>query len=449
MSISGVAEAPPEAAAARGGLPEASLVESVRVLRTGILPSLIRGLFAPRPGAMKLLTRLDTDRRAVEAVGKIRRKHGGEGARLLGGRIVVVWGREAIREVLDQSADVYASDAGAKAKGMAHFQPEALTLSRGDDWRDRRDFNESVLATSERVHPFGQRFVTLAEQEADGLGLSDRLEWTDWERLFDRIMLRVVFGDRAREDQELSGLLEKLLFEANRLPGPGGSDRYYEFYGRLERYLAKPEPDTLLARFAEAPQTDRTRVVQQIPHMMFATRDTLAANAYRALGAIVADPPVERRVREELEGVDLSDASAVDGLRYLEGCLEEAMRLWPTTPLIARETTRSTTLAGEQLDEGTQVILLNVFNHREPDEVSGADRLVPDRWADGGRDYRFNHLSNGTQDCPGVPLVHLLSKAVLARVLDRHRLTLEEPKLEPGEPLPHMLDFFRMRFRVG
>ena len=183
--------------------------------------------------------------------------------------------------------------------------------------------------------------------------------------------------------------------------------------------------------------------------MMFATRDTLAANVYRALGAIVADPPVERRVREELEGVDLSDPSAVDSLRYLEGCLEEAMRLWPTTPLIARETTRSTTLAGEQLDEGTQVILLNVFNHREPEEVSGADRLVPDRWADGGRDYRFNHLSNGTQDCPGGPLVHLLGKAVLARVLDRHRLTLEEPKLEPGEPLPHMLDFFRMRFRVG
>src|SRR3954453_21113063 len=165
---------------------------------------------------------------------------GGLGFRLLGGRIVVVWGRPAIREVLDQSADVYASDSGAKAKGMAHFQPEALTLSRGEDWRDRREFNESVLATSERVHPFGGRFVTLAAEEVGRLQLADSLDWDHWERLFDRLTLRMVFGDRASDDQELTQLLEKLLAEANRLPGPGANDTYYEFYGRLERYLQDP-----------------------------------------------------------------------------------------------------------------------------------------------------------------------------------------------------------------
>ena len=69
---------------------------------------------------------------------------------------MVLWGPDAIREVLDQSADVYASDSGAKGKGMRHFQPDALTLSRGEEWRDRRAFNESVLATSERVHPAGE-----------------------------------------------------------------------------------------------------------------------------------------------------------------------------------------------------------------------------------------------------------------------------------------------------
>jgi cytochrome P450 len=253
----------------------------------------------------------------------------------------------------------------------------------------------------------------------------------------------------ARDDQDLSELLETLLAEANRLPGQDRSDSYYEFYGRLERHLAGPESGSLLARFSEAPQSDRTRVVQQIPHWMFATRDTLGANAYRALGAIVATPAVERRVREELDGVDLSDPVAVDRLRYLEGCLEEAMRLWPTTPLIARETTREATLAGERLAAGTQVVILNVFNHRDAERVSGADRLDPRRGADRQRDYRLNQLSNGTQDCPGGPLVHLLGKAVLAQMLARHRLRLESPKLDPGEPLPHMLDFFRMRFRVS
>jgi cytochrome P450 len=447
VSVSRGEARPLKAEAAGSGLPEASLAESVNVIRAGIVPALVRGLFVPRRGAMKLLTKLDADRRAVETLSKLRQKHGGQGIRLLGGRLVVLWGRGAIREVLDQSADVYASDAGAKAKGMAHFQPAALTLSRGEEWRDRRDFNEAVLATPERVHPFGERFVAVAGEEVRRLDLGDSLGWPEWERLFDRLTLRVIFGDGATGDQELTDLLEKLLAEANRLPGPGGSDRYYEFYGRLERYLRDPEPGSLISRFADAPQSDRTRVVQQIPHWLFATRDTLGSNAFRALGAIVADQSVERRVREELDGIDPADPAAVDGLRYLEGCLEEAMRLWPTTPLIARETTRETTLAGEKIDEGTQVVLINVANHRDPNEVPGADRLDPERWSD-SRDYRFNHLSNGTQDCPGGPLVHLLGKAVLAQTLSRNSLRLEEPRLEPGEPLPHMLDFYRMRFRV-
>lgn len=448
MSVSdasAASQAPPQA---RDGLPEASVADGLRVVTTGLLPSLVRGLFSPRPAAMKLLTASGADRRTVETLLDIRRKHGGQGVRLLGGRMVVLWGPEAIREVLDQSADVYASDSGAKGKGMSHFQPDALTISRGDAWRDRRAFNEYVLVTSERIHPAAERFLAVIADEVDRLALGDRLEWAHWERLFDRVTLRVIFGDGSGDDQALTRLLEKLMGEANRLAGLGESDDYFEFYGRLEKKLVEPEPGSLLSRVNEAPQSDRTRIAHQIPHWMFATRDTLGANAYRALGVIAADPAVERRVREELEGNDLSDPQAVDGLRYLEGCLQETMRLWPTVPLLARETTRETTLAGERLDEGTQVMILNVFNHRDPERVPNADRLDPERWMNGPGDYRFNHLSNGTQDCPGGSLVLLLGKAVLARMLDTYAPTLEQPSLEPGEDLPHMLDFFEMRFEA-
>jgi hypothetical protein len=42
--------------------------------------------------------------------------------------------------------------------------------------------------------------------------------------------------------------------------------------------------------------------------------------------------------------------------------------------------------------------------------------------------------------------VLLLGKAALAQLLDRWDLTLEEPRLAAGGPLPHMLDFFSLRF---
>ncbi|MGN6869318.1 MAG: cytochrome P450 [Solirubrobacteraceae bacterium] len=429
------------------GLGDASLREALGVLATGVAPALVRGLFTPRRGAMKLLTRVDADARAIAVLTGLRRRHGGEGVRLLGGRLIVLWGADTIREVLDRSAEIYASDAGAKAKGMCHFQPDALTLSRGPEWRDRRPFNEVVLASHERVHPDGSRFVEVVADEVDRMPLGQVLEWRDWERLFDLITLRVIFGDRARCDQQLTGLLETLMREGNRLVGLRPNDAYYELYGSLERQVRDPEPGSLLARIGEAPHGDRTRVVQQIPHWMFAMRDTLAANAYRALAAIVADPAVEQRVREDMIGADLCDPRTLDGMSYLGGCLHEAMRLWPTTPLLAREVVHDVTLAGEQVPAGTQILILNVFNHRDRDHVEDADRLVPERWRSSQlRDYRFNHLSNGSQDCPGGPLVLLLGKAAIAQVLSRWTLELEEPKLPVGGPMPAMFDFYSARF---
>ncbi|HJS94426.1 MAG TPA: cytochrome P450 [Solirubrobacteraceae bacterium] len=434
-------------AAGTGGLADASLKEALAVLGTGVVPALVRGLFAPRRGAMKLLTRVDADGRAISVLTGVRRRHGGEGVRLLGGRLIVLWGADAIREVLDRSAELYASDAGAKAKGMSHFQPDALTLSRGPDWRDRRPFNEAVLGSRERVHPDGRRFVEVVADEVDRMPLGQILEWRDWERLFDLITLRVIFGDRARCDQRLTGLLETLMRQGNRLVGLRPNDDYYELYGALERHVRDAQPGTLLARLDEEPHSDRTRVVQQIPHWMFAMRDTLGANAYRALAAVVADGAVERRVREDMIGADLCDPRVLDGMSYLGGCLHEAMRLWPTTPLLAREVAYDVTLAGERVPAGTQILILNVFNHRDPDHVDDADRLVPERWrAPETPDYRFNHLSNGSQDCPGGPLVLLLGKAAIAQMLARWTLRLKEPALPAGGPMPAMFDFYSARF---
>jgi cytochrome P450 len=116
------------------------------------------------------------------------------------------------------------------------------------------------------------------------------------------------------------------------------------------------------------------------------------------------------------------------------------MRLWPTVPLVARETTRGTTLAGEDLGEGTQVMILNVFNHRDPREPD-FNTVKPDR----EHSYRFKHLSNGSQDCPGGPLVMFIGSAVLERVLADYKLGYQGPPLDPA---PEMLDFFQLRFEV-
>jgi hypothetical protein len=246
-----------EPAHAGGGLADASIREAPAVLATGVVPALVRGLFSPRRRAIKLLTAINADGRAVSVLTGLRRKYDGQGMRLLGGRMIVLWGASAMQEVLDHSAELYGSDAGAKAKGMSHFQPDALTLSRRAAWRDRRTFNEAVLASRDRVHRSADRFVAVVADEVGRMRIDGTLQWRDWERLFEHITLRVIFGDRAREEQRLTSLLEKLMAESNRLVGLSPSDDYYELYGALERQLRDPEPGSLLARIADAPHGDR------------------------------------------------------------------------------------------------------------------------------------------------------------------------------------------------
>ena len=89
-------------------------------------------------------------------------------------------------------------------------------------------------------------------------------------------------------------------------------------------------------------------------------------------------------------------------------------------------------------------MLVNVFNHRQPEDVEDPDRLRPERWSDEPTDYRFNHLSNGSQDCPGSPLVSLLGKAAIAGMLERYELDLQRPRLDPHQPLPFILNFYEI-----
>jgi hypothetical protein len=42
-----------------------------------------------------------------------------------------------------------------------------------------------------------------------------------------------------------------------------------------------------------------------------------------------------------------------------------------------------------------------------------------------------------------------VGKSLLADLLTRRRIELLEPKLDPGRPLPYMLDFFSLRLRAG
>jgi cytochrome P450 len=441
------------------GLPSASLLENARFNALVIVPNAVQGLFRRRRAPVAAATRANVDGWAVGLLSGMRRGHGGGPVwvRVMTDRALLLLTPADVHRALQDSPDPFAADPETKRKGMCAFRPDALTISRGELWRNRRAFTEAVLDTGEPLHRFADRFATVAREETDELlieadAAGGTLQWDSWQEAFRRLTRRVVLGDRARDDIELSDLLREMMSQGNGLPGKP-SERYPAFIARISEYVDTGEPGSLVALFSEAPSDERTRPAGQAAHWLFATHDTLAINAFRCLALLATHPRQRGRVEAELEGFVPADAVGADVARldYLEACLDEAMRLWPTTPMLSRETLTETDWGGVTVPAGTNVLIVNTFMHRDTERHPWADRFAPEQWLDGdaSEDWCFNHFSRGPQGCPGAGLALFLGEAVLATLLRRREVTLASPTLDADRELPHMLDFFGLRFGLS
>jgi cytochrome P450 len=427
-----------------GAIPAVSLADNLVYNLAHVLPYYLQGIFTRNRLWTGLVARFHPDPLMVRFVGGLIRRYRSRYlyVSMLGTRSLLVLELEGIERVLDNSPLTYA-DAKIKRRGMSHFQPNAVTISRGEEWRDRRRFNEGVLDFDRDLHRDADHFRAIVAREVAATPAGG---WPDFELLFERITLQVIFGQRARDDRPLIEGLKAMLRESNRVFLLGKSRHFDDFYARVRAYLRAPEEHSLVARCGQVPASEMTRVENQIPHWMFAMSETLAVNAVRTLGLIASHPEAEGHVAAELGRADLASTAGIDGLAYLEGCFQEGMRLWPTTPLLVREMVGDDMLGGALVPSGTQVLILNGFNHRDRATCDFADAFRPEVWLDGRVDYRFNHLSNGTQVCAGKPLVLFLAKAALALLLRDHRYVLRRPMLDPHRPLPYAFDHFAVRF---
>jgi cytochrome P450 len=447
-STTSTGENPDDKGSSKEFLASASVVESVKFSLLHFVPYLLRGVFTKNRFWTFVFDAVDSDARVVKFCQQLRSKYRSNliYIRMIGGKSLLVFSENGIRRVLNNSPSIY-GDAELKEKGMSHFQPNALTISEGEEWKDRRQFNEAVLNSDQDVHEFSDAFLEVIRREVGySLGQINRyFGLEEFDRLYKRIMLQVIFGQGGHSDSELGEQLHQMMVESNRIFLLGKSKEFDAFYEKIRHHLAAPQPSSLTALCPHAPQTDRTRVENQLPHWMFAMMETLATNTLRALALIVAYPSVEDRIRMKIHKNQSFTAVDIHSLNYLEGCLQEAMRLWPTTAMLARKTLADDKLCGNLIPAKTQVIILNNFNHRDSETHYFADSFRPELWLERQADYHFNHLSNGTQGCAGKNLALFIGTAVLAELLRQGRYKLCQPALPAAGPLPHSFNEFQTK----
>ena len=427
----------------------ASVTEGARFTAQVGLPNVVQGLFRRRPAVVSIAGVVLADQLAYGCTASLVKKYGVEPfwVRMVADEALLVHHPDDIRLVLEGSPDPFAADPDVKRKGMAAFQPTALTLSRGDVWAARRAFAEAVLDTGKPLHRLARVFAGLAVEEADGLlALDHPVGWSDVNAAFQRLTRRVVLGQAAADDSALTDQLSDLMGAGNKMPGkpaPG----YADFHACLQAYVDDPDPNALTGLVGGAPHAG------QLIHWLFAMGDTLPANLLRALALLATHPLQLAEVRAELDGKRLTAPGTVAGATYLAGCIQDAMRLWPTTPIFGRVTTEDVRFPqGQLVPAGTQVLIHNVFNHRNRERIPYADRFAPEEWVTGGAadDWSFNFFSNGPQGCPGAGLSVFLGQAFLGRLLTRAEPSVSSgPKLHAGRPLPYSLDVSALHIELG
>jgi len=431
--------------------PHASVVEGIRFTAQIGLPNIIQGLFNKRELPTKIASRVGTDHLGYRLVEGLVKSHGPGPfyVRVAKDEALLVHHPDDLKFVLGGSPDPFASDPEAKRDGMVAFQPDALTLSRGDLWQQRRQFAEAVLETGSPVHRLATSFTGIAADTAQEL-VGRPVDYHVIDGAFQRMTRRVIFGDHAAGDTRLMQVLGELMSEGNKMPGKPAA-QYPELLSIIEGHLAKAEPGSLAAEIAKAP-TPPGGAAGQVIHWLFAMGDTLAANTLRALAALASHPEQQAEARREVAAADITTPEGVASLKYLAGCLLEAMRLWPTTGLFARVTTRDITFPnGAVLPEGRQVLIYNVFNHRNRARVPYADRFAPGEWSTGtaSEDWSFNFMSHGPQGCPGYGLSVFLGQAVLANLLSAGSLSVSGVRLDPARALPHSVDLFGFQVKIA
>jgi len=426
----------------------ASLVEGVRFTAQVGVPNVAQGLFRKRETVVSVVNKLPAEHLAYRLVEGLARKYGPDPfwVRVGTEETLLLTHPEDIQTVLGGSPSPFAADPEAKRKGMAAFQPEALTISRGAVWAKRRAFADAVLKPASVAHPLARQFAALAVEAADDVLASGQpLGFDDVNAAFQRLTRRVVFGDAAAEDEGLTAQLGELMAAGNKMPGKPAKG-YDEFHARIAAYVEAPDAKALTSMIAGATADAETDVPGQLIHWLFAMGDTLPANLFRALALLATHPNALQRVRDDIGARKLTTVKTVTDSTYLAGCILEAMRLWPTTALFGRVQAEDFRWKnGQKTPAGTPLLIHNLFNHRNRNRIDYADRFAPEAWSEGdaGDDWSFNFFSHGPQGCPGAGLSVFLGQAFLGRLVTQAspRLT-SGPRLNPNQRLPYAFDVY-------
>ncbi|XP_071582126.1 cytochrome P450 4C1-like isoform X1 [Temnothorax nylanderi] len=189
--------------------------------------------------------------------------------------------------------------------------------------------------------------------------------------------------------------------------------------------------DLLIAASRDGLMTD-SDIREEVDTFMFEGHDTTAMGLCYISALLAEHKDIQDRVRNEIDSALQENGQKftmklLQNLPYLERCIKEALRLYPSVHVISRLPGEDVKLHSYLVPAGTY-LHLNIYGvHRDPNfwsnpEVFDPDRFLPEKIRN-RHPYSYLPFSAGPRNCIGQRFAMLEMKAMIAPLV--HNFYLE------------------------
>uniref|UniRef100_A0A182SXP3 Uncharacterized protein n=1 Tax=Anopheles maculatus TaxID=74869 RepID=A0A182SXP3_9DIPT len=180
-----------------------------------------------------------------------------------------------------------------------------------------------------------------------------------------------------------------------------------------------------------------TDIREEVDTFILGGHDTTATSISWTLFLLGTEPSIQAKAVQEIEHVMGGDTDRwptmreLNEMRYLEACIKEALRLYPSIPIIGRRLTEDVQLAENVLPAGTNAVIVVYQLHRDPTVFPNPERFNPEHFLSDATNvtskkprhpFAYIPFSAGPRNCIGQKFGALEAKAVLVSVLRRYRV---------------------------
>ncbi|XP_069698222.1 cytochrome P450 4c3 [Periplaneta americana] len=190
--------------------------------------------------------------------------------------------------------------------------------------------------------------------------------------------------------------------------------------------------DLLLQASRNGTELSDEDIREEVDTFTFEGHDTTSAAISWALFLLGGQPDIQDKVVEEIDRVLGTDPKKrftmkdLNDLKYLECCIKEALRLYPSVPLIARHLKEDVSIAHYTVPAGTTAIIVTYMLHRNPEIFPHPEKFNPDNFLPenvlGRHPYAYIPFSAGPRNCIGQKFAMLEEKAVISSILRKYRV---------------------------